>query len=72
MISYRVVLLQARRYLSNPKVKAFNKVISVDWADPQEDPPEEVMAKVGACVLERAVTGGGGGELPNTWIVCFR
>lgn len=36
----------ARRKLSSPKVKAFKNPISVDWADPIEEPSEEIMAKV--------------------------
>jgi len=37
---------QARRKLSFPKTKAFKNPISVDWADPIEEPSEEIMAKV--------------------------
>uniref|UniRef100_H2ZBZ6 RRM domain-containing protein n=1 Tax=Ciona savignyi TaxID=51511 RepID=H2ZBZ6_CIOSA len=37
---------QARRRLSSVKVKAFNNTVSVDWADPVEEPSDEIMAKV--------------------------
>nr|CAB3253827.1 heterogeneous nuclear ribonucleoprotein R [Phallusia mammillata] len=37
---------QARRRLSSNKLKAFNNTISVDWADPIEEPSDEIMAKV--------------------------
>ncbi|XP_076818532.1 heterogeneous nuclear ribonucleoprotein Q-like [Clavelina lepadiformis] len=37
---------QARRKLGSPKVKAFNNAISVDWADPIEEPSDEIMSKV--------------------------
>jgi len=39
-------LLQARRRLSSNKLKVFNNSISVDWADPIEEPSDEIMAKV--------------------------
>ena len=38
---------QARRKLSAVKTKAFNSSVSVDWADPVDEPSEEIMAKVG-------------------------
>ncbi|XP_002123977.3 heterogeneous nuclear ribonucleoprotein Q [Ciona intestinalis] len=37
---------QARRRLSSVKVKAFNNTVSVDWADPVEEPSDEIMSKV--------------------------
>lgn len=37
---------QARRKLSFPKTKAFKNPISVDWADPIEEPSDEIMSKV--------------------------
>jgi len=37
---------QARRKLMFPKTKAFKNPISVDWADPIEEPSEEIMSKV--------------------------
>jgi len=36
----------ARRKLSFPKTKAFNNSISVDWADPIEEPSDAIMKKV--------------------------
>jgi len=43
---------QARRRLSSPKVKAFNNAISVDWADPIEEPSDEIMSKVKVLYLK--------------------
>jgi len=43
---------QARRRLSSPKVKAFNNTISVDWADPIEEPSDEIMSKVKVLYLK--------------------
>ncbi|XP_061610350.1 heterogeneous nuclear ribonucleoprotein Q-like isoform X2 [Phyllopteryx taeniolatus] len=37
---------QARRRLMSGKVKVWNNVVTVEWADPIEDPDPEVMAKV--------------------------
>ncbi|XP_043923435.1 heterogeneous nuclear ribonucleoprotein Q isoform X2 [Protopterus annectens] len=37
---------QARRRLMSGKVKAWGNVVTVEWADPIEDPDPEVMAKV--------------------------
>ena len=42
--------LQARRKLSSAKTKAFNSSITVDWADPIDEPSEEIMAKVRFCL----------------------
>lgn len=37
---------QARRRLMSGKVKVWGNVVTVEWADPIEDPDPEVMAKV--------------------------
>ncbi|XP_077592251.1 heterogeneous nuclear ribonucleoprotein Q-like [Stigmatopora nigra] len=37
---------QARRRLMSGKVKVWNNLVTVEWADPIEDPDPEVMAKV--------------------------
>jgi len=37
---------QARRKLSHPKSRAFKNSITVDWADPIDEPSDEIMAKV--------------------------
>lgn len=37
---------QARRRLMSGKVKVWGIVVTVEWADPIEDPDPEVMAKV--------------------------
>ncbi|XP_077366078.1 heterogeneous nuclear ribonucleoprotein Q-like isoform X2 [Festucalex cinctus] len=37
---------QARRRLMSGKVKVWNNMVTVEWADPIEDPDPEVMAKV--------------------------
>lgn len=37
---------QARRRLLSGKVKVWGNVVTVEWADPIEDPDPEVMAKV--------------------------
>lgn len=37
---------QARRRLMSGKVKVWANVVTVEWADPIEDPDPEVMAKV--------------------------
>ncbi|TNN44781.1 Heterogeneous nuclear ribonucleoprotein Q [Liparis tanakae] len=42
---------QARRRLMSGKVKVWGNVVTVEWADPIEDPDPEVMAKFGK--LER-------------------
>lgn len=39
---------QARRRLMSGKVKVWGNVVTVEWADPIEDPDPEVMAKVRA------------------------
>lgn len=39
---------QARRRLMSGKVKVWGNMVTVEWADPMEDPDPEVMAKVGA------------------------
>ncbi|MEQ2205681.1 hypothetical protein XENOCAPTIV_009064, partial [Xenoophorus captivus] len=36
---------QARRRLMSGKVKVWGNVVTVEWADPIEDPDPEVMAK---------------------------
>lgn len=41
---------QARRRLMSGKVKVWGNVVTVEWADPIEDPDPEVMAKV-CCFL---------------------
>ena len=38
---------QARRRLMSGKIKVFGNPVSVEWADPIEEPDPEVMAKVG-------------------------
>lgn len=38
---------QARRRLMSGKVKVWGNMVTVEWADPMEDPDPEVMAKVG-------------------------
>lgn len=49
---------QARRRLMSGKVKVWGNVVTVEWADPVEEPDPEVMAKVSAdftgcsCALE--------------------
>ncbi|MED6280126.1 hypothetical protein CHARACLAT_007656 [Characodon lateralis] len=50
---------QARRRLMSGKVKVWGNVVTVEWADPIEDPDPEVMAKVKVLFvrnLESAVT----------------
>lgn len=37
---------QARRRLMSGKVKVWGNVVTVEWADPVEEPDPEVMAKV--------------------------
>lgn len=37
---------QARRRLMSGKVKVWGNLVTVEWADPLEDPDPEVMAKV--------------------------
>ena len=37
---------QAKRRLSSGRVKVWNCDVIVDWADPQEEPDQETMAKV--------------------------
>lgn len=37
---------QARRRLMSGKVKVWGNLVTVEWADPIEDPDPEVMAKV--------------------------
>jgi len=37
---------QARRKLSHPKSRAFKNSITVDWADPIDEPSDEIMSKV--------------------------
>ncbi|TUG71450.1 Heterogeneous nuclear ribonucleoprotein Q [Bagarius yarrelli] len=37
---------QARRRLMSGKVKVWNTLVTVEWADPIEDPDPEIMAKV--------------------------
>lgn len=37
---------QARRRLMSGKVKVWGNVVTVEWADPIEDPDPEVMSKV--------------------------
>ncbi|XP_037541928.1 heterogeneous nuclear ribonucleoprotein Q isoform X2 [Nematolebias whitei] len=37
---------QARRRLMSGKVKVWNSLVTVEWADPIEDPDPEIMAKV--------------------------
>ena len=39
---------QARRRLMSGKVKVWGNVVTVEWADPVEEPDPEVMAKVNA------------------------
>lgn len=41
---------QARRRLMSGKVKVWGNMVTVEWADPMEDPDPEVMAKVGVRV----------------------
>lgn len=41
---------QARRRLMSGKVKVWGNMVTVEWADPMEDPDPEVMAKVGVWV----------------------
>lgn len=42
----------ARRRLASGRVKVWgNIVVTVDWADPQEEPTEDVMAKVNVHVM---------------------
>ena len=43
---------QARRRLMSGKVKVWGNVVTVEWADPIEDPDPEVMAKVSISNLE--------------------
>lgn len=42
---------QARRRLMSGKVKVWGNVVTVEWADPIEDPDPEVMAKVSFAML---------------------
>lgn len=42
---------QARRRLMSGKVKVWGNVVTVEWADPIEDPDPEVMAKVRCFLL---------------------
>lgn len=42
---------QARRRLMSGKVKVWGNVVTVEWADPVEEPDPEVMAKVGMAEL---------------------
>ncbi|KAE8286449.1 Heterogeneous nuclear ribonucleoprotein Q [Larimichthys crocea] len=44
---------QARRRLMSGKVKVWGNMVTVEWADPIEDPDPEVMAKVKFGNLER-------------------
>lgn len=37
---------QARRRLMSGKVKVWGTLVTVEWADPIEDPDPEIMAKV--------------------------
>lgn len=41
---------QARRRLMSGKVKVWGNVVTVEWADPIEDPDPEVMSKVNKLV----------------------
>lgn len=44
---------QARRRLMSGKVKVWGNVVTVEWADPVEEPDPEVMAKVIKWRLQR-------------------
>ncbi|XP_060908799.1 heterogeneous nuclear ribonucleoprotein Q isoform X3 [Labrus mixtus] len=56
---------QARRRLMSGKVKVWGNVVTVEWADPIEDPDPEVMAKV-KVLFVRNLAGGVTEELLET------
>ena len=41
----------AKRRLSSGRIKVWSCDVIVDWADPQEEPDREVMAKVGSLIF---------------------
>ncbi|KAJ8008911.1 hypothetical protein DPEC_G00083340 [Dallia pectoralis] len=47
---------QARRRLMSGKVKVWGNVVTVEWADPIEDPDPEVMAKVKVLFVRNLAT----------------
>uniref|UniRef100_A0A3Q3BG09 Synaptotagmin binding, cytoplasmic RNA interacting protein n=1 Tax=Kryptolebias marmoratus TaxID=37003 RepID=A0A3Q3BG09_KRYMA len=48
---------QARRRLMSGKVKVWNSLVTVEWADPIEDPDPEVMAKVKVLFVRNLANG---------------
>ncbi|XP_034383402.1 heterogeneous nuclear ribonucleoprotein Q-like isoform X2 [Cyclopterus lumpus] len=48
---------QARRRLMSGKVKVWGNVVTVEWADPIEDPDPEVMAKVKVLFVRNLANG---------------
>lgn len=48
---------QARRRLMSGKVKVWNNLVTVEWADPIEDPDPEVMAKVKVLFVRNLANG---------------
>ncbi|XP_063757467.1 heterogeneous nuclear ribonucleoprotein Q-like isoform X3 [Eleginops maclovinus] len=48
---------QARRRLMSGKVKVWGNVVTVEWADPIEDPDPEVMAKVKVLFVRNLAAG---------------
>lgn len=44
------------------KVKVWGNMVTVEWADPMEDPDPEVMAKVGVHMLMLHLSGGRVGQ----------
>ncbi|XP_039272976.1 heterogeneous nuclear ribonucleoprotein R-like isoform X2 [Styela clava] len=47
---------QARRKLGSGKTKVWNNLVSVDWADPIDNPSDEVMSKVKVLYLKNLAT----------------
>ena len=53
------------------KVKVWGNVVTVEWADPIEDPDPDVMAKVNQSRLLIKMWGGAGGTITWCSFSCF-